>query len=322
MAVRPLSLEEREEIRAGIERQESFRNIATKLGRAPSSVSREVRRNRGRDRYSAVLAERRAAKRRRRPKQFKFEADRLLAKKVEAFLRAGVSPAAIAVLLRREGGPTVVAETIYRALYSTTFRGLTLRSHRCLRMRRRMRRPRSKSRNQRIAGPFRPIETRPQAANDRVELGHWEGDLLMGSVSRSAVITLVERLTRYVLVFSLKDGKRSEDVIAVLEKTLGSLPPGSLRSLTWDRGGELARWATLEKRLNIPVFFCNPSSPWERPSNENTNRQLRFWLPKGTDLNQVPEVELNRATAVLNHQPRRAFEWESAAERYARLALR
>ncbi len=316
-----LRLTEREEIRAGLERGWSCRRIARELGRDPSTVSREVCRNGGRHDYRAVKADRRARRCRRRPKVLKLVADVSLARHVERELATGFSPAAIAVRLRQRGEATVVAETIYQALYSATFRGLRPLPSRCLRTRRRHRRARDYKERRR--GPFanaRSIDERPAAVRDRTEAGHWEGDLLVGKQNRSAVITLVERTSRYLIVKRIAD-RNPTTVAAALIEVFASVPPTLRRSLTWDRGFELIGWRQVEAGTAMPVFFCHPSSPWERPSNENTNRLLRFWLPKGTDLAVHAQAHLDQIAQTINAHPRRLFGWDTAADRYLRLAM-
>lgn len=322
MAGVPLNVFEREEIRAGLEREESFVEIARGLDRDPSTVSREVARNGRRHRYVAARAQLHTDKRRCRPKTPRLIADLELAAVVQRDLKAGFSPGAICARLRAAGGTALVPETIYQALYSKTFRGLSVMPAVCLRTRRRQRRSRTRPEKPGWRGQVKLIDERPRAALDRVEAGHWEGDLIVGSRSRSAIVTLIERVSRYTLLARLPRGHDSKEVIAALIGSFEGLPSSMRRSLTWDQGGELAYWADLETVLDLPVYFCHPHSPWERPSNENLNRQLRYWFPKGTDLSIHDQNALDRATNVLNNQPRRLLDWETSAQRYGQLAVR
>lgn len=323
MAGTPLTMYEREEIRVGLAARQSCAAIARGLGRAPSTVSREVRRNTRGDHYQAVKAQRRTDRRRRRAKVPKLIADRSLAAAVERDLLQGFSPAAIAVRLARSGGPTVVHETIYQALYSKTFRGLKPLPNKCLRTRRARRRPRTRSRaTMAWRADWKLIDARPPAAAERSEPGHWEGDLIVGPHSSSAMVTLVERVSRLTVLVRLPRTHDSFEVVAALMGAFESVPVHLRRSLTWDQGAEMTRWRHLEAVLELPVYFCHTHSPWERPSNENTNRQLRYWFPKGADLRAYDQAALDRATNVLNNQPRRLLGWDTSAQRYGELAVR
>ncbi len=325
MAGRALSLDEREEIRAGIEAGRSAASIARRLRRHPTTVSRELRRNGGRDVYRAVRAQRRCDRQRRRPKPFKLVVDPKLGRQVEGGLRRGFSPPAVAALLRASGGPTVVHETIYRALYSPVFRGVGLLPRHCLRTRRPRRRRHDRRRavnTRRLGGGFRLIDERPESARDRTEAGHWEGDLLLGSrASHSAMVTLVERTSRLLVVAKLPSGSGSTEVRDALIEVFGDIPSNMRRSLTWDQGSEMHQWRRVEDTLELPIYFCHPRCPWERGSNENANRQLRFWFRKGTDIGVHSQHDIDRAVFVLNNQPRRLFGWSTSARRYGELAV-
>lgn len=317
---------EREEIRACLAQGWSCASIAQVLKRAPSTISREVTRNGGRSRYRAVAAQARADRARRRPKTPKLVADRELHSRVELLLRAGYSPAAITAILRRDGGPVVVAETIYQALYSRTYRGVRLLPQDCLRTRRHRRNPyrrrQAEAVRRKALGPIKLIDQRPDIT-DRAEPGHWEGDLLLGAGGRSAVVTLIERSSRYALLGHLHDRHDAPGVAAAIISALEGVPARLRRSLTWDQGRELVwNWPPIEHALDIDIYFCHPHSPWERPSNENLNRQLRFWLPKKTNLGIHDQNGLDAITNVLNNQPRRLLAWQTAAQRYAHLAVR
>lgn len=326
MAGRALCLDEREEIRAGIERGQSAAAIARRLRRHATTVSREIRRNGGRDCYRATKAQRRCNRKRRRPKPFKLVVDPELGRHVEAGLRRGYSPPAIAALLRQGGGPTVVHETIYRALYSRVFRGIRLLPRQCLRTRRLRRRHRGSRQRlaagRRLARGVRLIDERPESARDRREPGHWEGDLLLGTrSSHSAMVTLVERTSRLVVVAKLPTGPGSTEVRDALIEVFGTIPSHMRRTLTWDQGFEMYQWRRVEDELELPIYFCHPRSPWQRASNENANRQLRFWFRKRTDISVYSQADIDRVTFVLNSQPRRLLGWSTSAKRYGELAM-
>jgi len=327
MAPNALRLEEREEIRAGIEAGRSAASIARGLGRNRSTVSREIRRNGGRDGYRAVRAQRRCDRRRRRPKPFKLVVYPDLGRHVEAGLRRGFSPSAIAVLLKASGGPRVVHETIYRALYSPVFRGVGVLPRNCLRTRRRRRHHRNHNRHAivafgRLGSGFRLIDERPETAQDRRESGHWEGDLLLGSRSSgSAMITLVERSSRLLIAKKLPNRFSSFEVHEALIMVFNEIPLNMRKSLTWDQGMEMHLWRRVQERLELPIYFCHARCPWERGSNENANRQLRYWFPKGSDISAHTQDDLDKATFVLNNQPRRLLNWSTSTERYAQLTM-
>jgi IS30 family transposase len=323
MAGTPLTVDEREEILVGLARGDSCAEIGRWLKRPGCTISREVRRNGKRRGYSAVTAQRHTDKRRARPKTPKLLADPALARFIERDLHEGFSPAAIVVRLADAGMPSVVHESIYQALYSPTFCGITLLPHQCLRTRRRKRRTRGRSCQKRSwRSDINLIDTRPPAANGRTEEGNWEGDLIVGTRSASAIITLVERVSRKAMVIHLPRRHDTLEVIPALIGEFESIPRHLRRSLTWDQGAELAGWRHLEEVLDLPVFFCHPHSPWERPSNENLNRQLRYWFPKGCDLRAYDQTALDRATNVLNNQPRRLLGWQTANQVYGDLAVR
>lgn len=321
-----LSLVEREEIRAGIERAESCRAIASRLGRADSTVCREVARNGGRRRYRATTAEKRAQRCRRRPKTPKLVADRAARRQVNNDLRRGYSPAAVAVRLARAGGTKVCHETIYQALYSRDFRGVSLLPRDCLRSRRHTRRHRGYRARQfgsrpHVLGGFKAIEERPQRIEDRTEAGHWEGDLITGAYNRSAVITLIERTTRFVMLGHLRGAHSATEVSSELINVFTAVPDQLRRSLTWDRGTEMRTWVDTETATGLDIYFCDPHSPWQRGANENLNRLLRYWLPRGTDLSRHTRHDLERVASLVNDQPRKSLNWDTATERYAAAAL-
>ena len=311
-----LSPLEREEIRAFLVDDPivAFASIALSLGRDASTISREVGRNGGRERYRAVGAQRRADKEARRPRVHLLIADPVLACLVRADLDQGFSPAGCAARLRRSGAGTICHETIYRSVFDGS---LGLKPTECLRTRRpRRRRRRSEAKSTHVLGTFTKIADRPASVEDRIEAGHWEGDLIIGAKNASAVVTLVERTSRFTLLGDMPCGYRPDDTLACLSELFDTVPDNLRRSLTWDRGSEMAEWHQLESFFDMPVYFADAHSPWQRGSNENQNRQVRFWLPKGSPLGDVTPGELTSITNVLNHQPRRMFGWETSAERY------
>jgi IS30 family transposase len=237
---------------------------------------------------------------------------------VRADLDEGFSPAACAARLRRSGAGAICHETIYRSVFDGS---LGLKPSECLRTRRpRRRRRRSKAQTTHVLGNFTKIADRPATVEDRVEAGHWEGDLIIGAKNASAVVTLVERTSRFTLLGDMPCGYRPDDTLACLSELFDTVPQNLRSSLTWDRGSEMAGWSQLESYFDMPVYFADAHSPWQRGSNENQNRQVRFWLPKGSRLDDVTPEELASITNVLNHQPRRMFGWETSAERYAAAA--
>lgn len=313
-----LLMEEREEILVGILERRSVRSIALGLGRAPSTVSREINRNGGRGRYRPLAAHERARRCRGRPKTPKlWEHDRL-GRRVGAELKAGYSPAAIAARLRAEGGVSVCHETIYRALYGNEFRGVSILPQQCLRTRRRRRRRRRcRQSRARQFGVFQGIDERPDHVWDRVEPGHWEGDLIIGAGGRSAVITLVERTSRLVVLGALPGRRRTADAVADrLIELFSTVPAALAKTLTWDQGMEMARWQHTRDTTGVEIFFCDPRSPWQRPSNENANRLIRYWLPKHADLHRHRQVDLDRVANIINTTPRRIHQWRTAQAVY------
>ncbi len=313
-----LVLAEREEILVGILEGRSVRSIAAGLGRAPSTVSREINRNGGRRGYRPVAAEERARRCRGRPKVPKLWQHARLGRRVGAELTAGYSPAAIAARLRAEGGVSVCHETIYRALYHDEFRGVSVLAHQCLRTRRRRRQRRlARQTRARQFGGFRLIDERPGHVWDRAEPGHWEGDLIIGANRRSAVITLVERTSRLVVLGALPGRRHTADAVAKqLIELFATVPPALAKTLTWDQGMEMARWQQTQAATGVEIFFCHPHSPWQRPSNENANRLIRYWLPKRTDLARHSQVDLDRVANIINTSPRRIHKWRTARAVY------
>jgi IS30 family transposase len=321
-----LGVEERETIALGLARGEPFAEIARRLDRPTSSVSREVARAGGRRDYRATTAQRAAAGRACRPKQRKLLRCAVLRAAVEAGLEQRWSPGQIASRLRREHPDDPEArvshETIYTSLYCQGRGGLRRELISALRSGRARRRPRSRgeeAKRANVLGVIVAISERPAEAADRAVPGHWEGDLIMGAFNRSAIVTLVERSTRYTLLGDLPDGHGAEEVYACLMELMPTLGANLARSLAWDQGREMARHADFTIDSGIQVYFCDPHSPWQRPTNENTNGLLRQYFPKGTDLNRITKEHLDSVAAELNGRPRVVLRGETPAEAYAAL---
>ncbi len=316
MAAR-LSAFERARIEAMRSAGATAEDIAVVLGRHPATVYRELGRCGGpKAVYDAASATADASRQARRPRACKLEADPVLAAQVKRRMNQRWSPQAISADLAGEG-QRVCAETIYRAAYSGC--GLGADAWKDLPRGRRRRRPRSRHREKASPlGDYRPLSERPPAAEDRDEAGHWEGDLIIGAANRSAAATLVERVSRHTLVVALPHGYTAPNVAAAVTAALARQPAHLVRSLTWDQGREMARWADIETALGIEVFFCDPHSPWQRGTNEQTNGLLRRWLPKGTPLNLSP-LRLSVIEDNLNWMPRRLHNWQSAADIYTQL---
>ncbi len=318
-----VSYEERVEIRVRSEHGEGVRAIARALGRAPSTVSRELARNGGRERYRPVRAEQRAQRCARRPKRGKLAGCPRLCAAVEDGLRARWSPRQISCRLRVDHPDDPVMrishETIYRALYVQSRGELRRDLAACLRTARKTRKSRGGvERRGKIPGMV-PIAERPPEADERRVPGHWEGDLLVGAGNRSAVVTLVERQTRYVLLGYVGNDRTTARVIEALTERIGVLPQQLFRSLTWDQGRELSDHARFTISTGIQVYFCDPHSPWQRGSNENTNGLLRQYLPKGTDLAVYSQQDLDAIAGSLNSRPRQTLGWMKPDEKMTEL---
>jgi transposase, IS30 family len=318
-----LSLDERCFMQVALRHNLSRRAIAEELGRAPSTVSREIRRNTApspRSCYRAPAAHRRARQRARRPKAFKLERHPRLARHVERLLERKWSPEQIAAYLRRKHPDDerwwVSPEAIYRALY-VQGRGVLKRELiRHLRQGRRRRRS-GPERRGRFSDMVR-IAERPPEADDRAVPGHWEGDLLAGSRSESYVGMLTERTTRLTLLFAVPD-RSTESVILGLTKVVRKLPLHLRRSLTWDQGKEMSQHIRFTVDSGVQVYFCDPGAPWQRGTAENTVGLLRQYLPRTADLSQFSLRDLNAIAAELNGRPRKTLGWDSPAEAYARV---
>ena len=319
---RQLSLSEREEISRGLAAGESMRSIASQLDRAPSTVSRELARNGGRGSYRAHIAERDTWQRARRPQSSKLAMNERLRCEVEEKLQIRWSPQQISRWLahtyRGVEEMQVSHETIYLTLFIQARGGLKreLTSH--LRTRRANRRPgvkRAPSGKGRIVDPIM-ISERPPEVEDRAVPGHWEGDLIMGK-RQTAIGTLVERWSRYVMLFGLPDGHKAEAVRDALTETVQQLPEHLWKSLTWDQGKEMAQHAQFTIDTGIQVYFCDPKSPWQRGSNENTNGLLRQYFPKGTDMSTLTQADLDFAAHQLNGRPRQTLNWMTPSQKLA-----
>ncbi|WP_432571129.1 IS30 family transposase [Kineococcus sp. SYSU DK005] len=318
-----LSAAEREEISRGLAAKDSARAIARRLGRSASTVSREVARNGGRASYRAGTAEARAWQRGRRPKACKLAgtsaaAARLRAR-VEHDLAQGWSPQQIAARLRVDFGDDeamrVSREAIYLSLFVQARGALRKELSAALRTGRAMRYPRAKrlpqGRGQLVDTV--PISERPAEVEDRAVPGHWEGDLVFGA-RPSAIATLVERRTRFVSLIALPHGYKAEQVRQALSAAVQRLPEQLRRSLTWDRGKEMAQHAQVSIDTGVQVYFCDPHSPWQRGSNENTNGLLRQYVPKDADLRAFSQADLDEIAARLNGRPRQTLGWQTPSE--------
>jgi len=317
---RYLSLVEREEIAVGLAAGQSVRVIAAGLGRSPSTISREVRRNsRGRRYYRALAAQGQAQWRARRPKMARLAGDAVLRAWVQDKLEHRWSPGQISVMLEREfpddPGMRVSHETIYQSIYVQGRGALRRELAVCLRTGRAVRKPRRREgeRRGRIPGMVM-ISERPAEAADRAVPGHWEGDLIIGAGNKSAIGTLVERSTRFVLLLHLPDGYSPDRVAAAMTEAMGGLPEAIRRSLTWDQGKEMTGHAQIAAGTGLDIYFCDPHSPWQRGSNENTNGLLRQYFPKGTSLAGHSRERLQAVAGELNSRPRKTLGWKTPAQ--------
>lgn len=321
-AVRALTLAEREQISRGLAGAHSIRAIARVLQRPASTISREIARNGGPTRYRAVPADGGAWRRAQRPKRCRLACEARLRAAVAAKLRLDWSPAQIAGWLKctyaEDPRMHVSHETIYRTLYVQARGALKQELLRHLRRQHPFRR----SRRYRTTGQRRgqivdavPIAARPASVADRAVPGHWEGDLLAGA-KNSHIATLVERQSRFVQLIKLR-GKTAETVARALTRHVQRLPEGLMASLTWDRGTEMAEHKRFSIATDVTVYFCDPQSPWQRGTNENTNGLLRQYFPKGTDLSTVSQAKLNAVALRLNTRPRKTLGFTTPAEKLA-----
>jgi IS30 family transposase len=319
---RALTFSEREEISRGVVAGWSLRSIAAALGRAPSTVSREINRNGGRQPYRASKAEQSAWDRAHRPKTCKLVQNRALARIVAKKLQLEWAPLQIAGWLKRtcpnDETCQVSHETIYKSLFIQARGALKKELLQHLRKTHTMRRSRNKTLKGEGLGQITnavSIRERPASVEDRAVPGHWEGDLIMGS-NNSQIATLVERHTRYVMLVRVPS-KDTRTVINALIKHAHKLPRELYKSLTWDRGKEMADHQRFSLDTDIKVYFCDPQSPWQRGSNENTNGLLRQYFPKGMDLSNVHQNRLNAVARRLNERPRETLKFYSPAEKFS-----
>lgn len=330
ISARYLSAEERVTIADLHRRGLTVRAIAAELNRSPSTVSRELRRNEdsGSGQYRPFTAQRLAADRRARPGRGKLIGDRVLREFVQDRLRKRWSPEqisrALAAEFPDEPDRHLVPETIYQAVYRPELGGLHREVPCALRTGRRRRKPhrRPDARRPGRLGDMKMIDQRPAEASDRAVPGHWEGDLITGAGNRSAIGTLVERSSRFTLLLHLPARHTAEALRDALVQALASLPAHLRRSLTWDQGSEMALHADITRALGMPVFFCEKASPWQRPSNENTNGLLRQYFPKGSDLHEHGAEDLTAVAAELNARPRKTLDWATPADQLEELLSR
>jgi IS30 family transposase len=319
---RALTLCEREEISRGVVSGQSLRSIALSLGRAPSTVSREINRNGGRRHYRASKADQCAWDRAHRPKTCRLVENRALARIVASKLKKRWSPEQLAGWLKYtypdDENFQVSHETLYRSLFIQARGALKKELLQHLRRKRVMRRSRHHTQKTDDHGRITntvSISERPASVEDRAVPGHWEGDLISGT-RNTHIATLVERHTRYVMLAKI-NGKDTETVINALIKQAHKLPRELYKSLTWDRGSEMADHRRFTLATDIDVYFCDPQSPWQRGSNENTNGLLRQYFPKGTDLSVHSQAKLNAVARELNERPRKTLEYRTPAERFS-----
>jgi transposase, IS30 family len=322
---RSLSLRDRVQIETGRAQHLACAEIGRRLGRPTSTVTREIKHNSDDGRYDAIEAQRRADETARRPKTPKFERHPRLRAVVEEMLALRFSPEQIAhrlpVLYPNDPEMRVSHETIYESLFVQGRGGLRNELHRALRTGRAQRRPRGHARP---AGAGKVpdkvmISERPADVADRAVPGHWEGDLIMGKHNRSAIATLVERSTRYLMLCHLPDGHSAEAVKAAITAQIQRLPSELVRTLTWDQGTEMAKHIEFTVDTGVQVYFCDPHSPWQRGTNENTNGLCRQYFPKGSDLSVHDQDHLDAAARELNIRPRQTLGWMTPSEKLAEL---
>jgi transposase, IS30 family len=317
---RYLSADERETIGLEHAAGKGVREIARLTGRHPSTISRELRRNvsvKRPRRYRPRLAQYKAEQRARRPKPSKIAANPRLREQVQQRLTDKLSPEQISADLREQfpddADMQVSHESIYRSLFVQGRGELRRELTRCLRTGRALRRPQRRAETRGTIPNMLMISERPAEVADRAVPGHWEGDLIIGAHSRSAIGTLVERSTRFVILLHLPDGHGAEPVRDAIVAAMRELPEHLRRSLTWDQGVEMKRHAEITLAADLPVYFCDPASPWQRGSNENTNGLLRQYFAKGSDLSVFPKEYLDFAAAQLNRRPRKTLGWKRPA---------
>ncbi len=320
-----LSIEEREIIADMKNQGHSIRAIAQRLGRSPGTISKELTRHA--DDFGLYMpqhAQRMSVLKRFRPKQRKIDANPALGEAIWQMLGQRMSPEQIAGRLRKlhpdDQTMWVCTETIYQALFVQAKGELKQHIKACLRQGRAVRKPRRpKQSRQRFHDPMVMISDRPATVEDRAVPGHWEGDLIMGAGNKTAIGTLVERSTRYVMLLHLPNGHDALQVRDGLVAAIGGLPEQVRGSVTWDQGSEMAGHRRFSVATGCPVYFCDPGSPWQRGSNENTNGLLRQYFPKGTDLGVHTAADLEFVAAQLNSRPRKTLGFDTPAERMAQL---
>jgi len=318
---RYLSTEDRIAIADGLLVEDSLRTIAARIGKNVSTVSREIRRHSIEGSYLPYRADRAAATARARPKQSKLVVNTVLRAAVEEGLSRKLSPEQISHRLRRDHpddeSMRVSHETIYQALYFQARGGLKKHVQQALRTGRARRKPHRADgqRYQRFTDPMVMISDRPAEVADRAVPGHWEGDLITGELNKTAIGTLVERTTRYTMLLHLPNGHDAESVRDALIAAMKDLPTHLRGSLTWDQGAEMARHKQFGIAADMAVYFCDPASPWQRGTNENTNGLLRQYFPKGTDLSVYSPADLEHVAQELNGRPRKTLGWDTPAER-------
>lgn len=317
----PLSLSEREEISVALIGDPAlpWAEIARRLDRHPTTISREVEGNGGRICYRPAVAERRSERCLRRPRERVLARHGPLRDRVTAELKLGRSPEAIwADLVAEQVEPAVSVETIYAAVYGGV---LDVKARDCLRMRRPRRRGRqARHPNRRPSLPN--IGARPDVVNDRAEPGHWEADHLIGRANRSALLCLTERVSRFSLLITMPNGYSAADAFAGLVEGIEQIPTYLRRSITFDQGSEWAQWPQLVDGYGLDAWFCEPHSPWQRGQVENINRQWRWWFPRGTELAGIDPAEANAVAAIINGQRRRSLGYQCPATLYAGLTVR
>lgn len=324
MPAQPLTLPEREEIRAGIAATESVQEIADRLGRHRTTIHAEIERNGGRRRYRATAAQARADRARARPKTPKLVADWELALHVAARLKAKDSPMTISrELAAGTHGLTksISHECIYQSVYAHGRRGLPKGLHEGLHRRRRCRKRRLPKGTETPPKPsplgeFNLIASRPPAADARGEVGHLEGDLIVGAYNRTALATVFDRASRHLWLADFPGDHSADETLAALVEILERIPGSLRRTLTWDQGREMARHAELADLCGIDIYFADPHSPWQRPTNENGNGLLRRYVGKGTDLSIYTPEDLRRIERRINTIPRRSLHWSTAHDVY------
>jgi len=313
-----LSLSEREEISRGLRAGESCRSIARRLGRAPSTVTREVAASGSTGNYRAWKGERRAIRLARRPKVPKLDKNSRLRTEVERRLAERWSPQQIsrrlAVDFPDDPEMRVSHETIYRSLYVQARGALKKELTAYLRMGKSQRKPHGRADGTGRLRDMVPISERPPEVEDRAVPGHWEGDLIMGSKGLSAIGTLVERTSRFVLLVELPGGRKAPEVRRALAQQMITLPEQLRRTLTWDQGKEMAEHVRFTVDTGIPVYFCDPRSPWQRGTSENTNGLLRQYFPRSVDLSSKTQEDLNEVARELNGRPRETLGWRKPCE--------